>query len=906
MLHNMQGTSRPQREPTPKDEELENWPLIGAVVPERLIGMVEKWRLETAVDQAISYINKKLKDLGIKDPSFADREQSVQFKFLIETMLKYSRTPEQIQNMVNGYLLFCVRECGQFKSPLLDTIERMRADGHGMKVIDHSFFGPAKMNALRADLGEKRYRSLDEYSRNPVLHTVTHGLAQEPIYRYSREPFYDSAYFIMADPTKVDHDGLDTENTVVDRNVPGNKRMTPEKLARLLQFPDLEDFIVEDRDMAGPCIGSNLAIIAEYFCENNGSVYLNKIDSKMVEDWLREKFTKHHPPLEVAYYVWARFQQTEFEDAAGFIEDYIADFHEKNNPWLFEAAGETAKRPLQPGQIFGIYIAALQKLQQNPEDPNYLKLLEILPPREIALPFTKSKNPKYRESVDAYLKGFKVPAGHLVREYNRERFEADPTQMFIDILNEREVSIEKWEAYEGFELLDPFAIKGIQGSLRSWAVGALKDNIIKSLDHMSLTDLFIFRNTVAEEVRSPAIRKKLEAIIAVAIDKAYGETISRSLSTPLLVDMARGQVVDLREVIPAVAALPPDLRRAPSSGRLPEIAEAALISKHLKGARGGDEMVRFLLAHRHSMNPVDLILPFPDAPNLEIIKLYKESPNLLLFLSMSTILMYLGYSHDDILAIINELVERTESSSRPELSTIGVEWEQVGEVEGRIIATDRFAELFNVLPSGNDRGCNEILSMPSTSPKAQAALLDLITHPAHGYLDTEALWAAEQATQQALSSIHINIGLPAGLGLSQMELGAQVDPIIKATWLSHGGDIQSSMAKGVARRWAHSSLLDVFGDKDQGTKLEIRNAALEKDGSHNPEIDNIFLIASACMQHAKSSHGIKTSTAGAVMAEIFEEFRREVDKLRFSLDETNSARRLLDDYAARVRAELSL
>lgn len=886
------------------EEQLDNWPIIGSVVPENIIGFVERWRLEAAVEHAVSYVRKEIQRLGIKDPLYVDQEKGVQFKFLIDTMLKYSRTPEQISNMVNGYVAFCVRESGQFRNPLLD---RMRHDEyHNVRVIDQSFSGPKKMTALHDYFGEKKYKSLDQYSRNPVLHTVTHGLAEGPIYRYGREPFYDGAYFIMSDPTAVDYDGLDTENTVVDRNVPESKRMTKEKLARLLQLPDLEDFVVADRDMPGPAIGSNLAIIAEYFCENNSSVYLNSIDAKKIGDWLSEKFTKYKPPLEVAYYVWARFQQTEFEDAASFIETYIIDFIAKNHPWLLEAAGVTPNGPFKPGQIFEIYSAALQKLQQNPDDPNYHKLLEILPGREIALPFTKSKIPEYKQYTEAYLKEFKVPLSHITREYTREKFMEDPTQMMIDILDENEVGLEEWKGHEGFELLDPFAIAGLKGSLRSWAVGNLKQNIIKSLDKMSLTDLFVFRNTVAEKAKSQSVKAEVKKIIAVLIDKAYGEAISHELSTPMLVDMARGEEVDLAGVLPSIAALPSDLRRAPSSGRMPELAEAALLSKHFTGARGGNEIVKFLLNNRRSMRPVDLILPFPDAPNLEIIKLYKESPNLLLFLSMSTILMYLGYSYDEVLAIINELVERTEKDSRSELSTVGVEWEQVGGVNDKVIATDHFAELFNVLPRGNDRSANEVLSMPSTSAELQTALFGLITNPTSGYLDTKAMWAAEQNSGHPLSSLHINIGLPAGLGISHMEMSAQVDPIIKATWIAHGGDIQSGMAKGVARRWAPGSLLDVFGDKDQSTKLEIRNAALEKDGSHDQEMRNIFLIASACMQQAKSSHGIKTSTAGAVMAEIFEAFRRDVERLRFSPDEANSAKRLLDEYAAKVKAELNI
>lgn len=887
-------------EPDHDDEKFDNWPIIGSVVPAGPIGFVERWGLETQVEEAIGFIRAKIEELGI-DPSYVDEENTIPFSFLVNTMLKCARTSEQVCNMADGYLAFCARECGQFRSPLLDDYR------YNVQVIDMSFFGPAKMRTLKELFGEKRFRTLDQYSRNPALHAVTHGLAREPIDRYGRELFCDGAYFVMSDPTKVDHDAIETGETVVDRNVPDNKRMTKEKLARLLQLPDLEKFIIADRDMNGPFLGSSLAIIAEYFCENDGAVFLNGVTPDAIGRWLLDKFARHSPPLELAYYVWARFQQTEFEEAANFIETYIIGLHEKNEPWLFEASGVRPGVWRCDGQIFAVYTAALQKLQQNPDDPNYHRLLEILPGREIGMVFTKSKNQKYRESADRYLKSLKIPLNHVTSEYTEERFKANPPQMFIDILSESDaVTIDKWEAYEGFEILDPFGVKMLQKSLRAWAIHVFKEKIFKSLEKFSLTDLLIFRNQVATRVTNAKTKAALETSIATLIEKAYGETLSQETSIADLTAMAKGKEADMVTAIPSLAALPPEMRRVPASGRLPGLAEAALITKAFAGVRGSDAVIKFLLEHRDTMRPAELISPFPDAPNLEIIRIYGDSPNLLLLLSMSTILMYLGYRYEEILIIINELVEKIEKNTRPEIGTVGIELEQVGGIKDRVIALDHFGELFNVLPAGNDRGCNELTTPPSTSSYAQAMLMSIIADQANGYIDTAAMWKAEATAGHPMSSIHVNMGLPAELGASPMEFAGMVDPIIKATWLAHGGDIQSGMAKGVARRWAHGALLDTIGGIDSRTKLEIRNLALEKDGSHATEIDDIFMIAAACMQHARTARGLKVSSSGSAMGDIFEEFRGEVERLKFSLDEAESARELLAKYAARVKTELKL
>ena len=315
-LREMQEEARRTRE----EDKIDNWPIMGSVVPEEELGFVEKWRLEDAVELAISLVRQRIAELHIRDPLYVDEEEGVQFRFLIETMLKHSRTVEQIENMVNGYIAFCVRECGQseFRS---SALSEMRHD-FDVATIDMSCFGPKKMAILEEDFGPQKFRTLNKHGRNEILDTVSHGLAEGPIRRYSGEPFYDGAYMLMADPAKVYHNGI-YGNELIERRTPEAKRMTKAKLARLLQMPEIEDCIIADRMMPGPCIGSSLAISAEYFCETDDAIYLNSIDPKNIGEWLSDKFRIHNPPLEVAFYVWARFQQTEFEEEAGFIEGYI-------------------------------------------------------------------------------------------------------------------------------------------------------------------------------------------------------------------------------------------------------------------------------------------------------------------------------------------------------------------------------------------------------------------------------------------------------------------------------------------------------------------------------------------------------------------------------------------------------
>lgn len=885
---------------TPPDEELDNWPLIPSEVPQRMLGFVEQWKIEDAIEWGVRTIREEVKRLITRGDHYVNEENSIQYRFLLQTMLATCRTVEQVQKMVIGYLNYCIRECGQFRSPLLDMARDM-----DIRVIDRSFHGSDKMSALRSGLGDEAFDCLNQYGRHPILETVPHGMAERPVHRYAGEPFYDGAFAIMADPTHVKNCGHEEP---IERKVPEDKRMTPEKLARLLQLPSLEQYIVEDVYVHGPVCGSNFAIIAEYFCENHGSPCINSITPEMIEEWMRLKFRRHKPILKVAYYAWCRFQQTSFEKEAAFIEEYILDVLAEKDPWIFELTQRPRSSLGEPGAVFDLFTAAMEVFDKRQQDPQLQRLLKLLPAREIVAPFQKSDTEAYQEPAKRFLKGYKVSTAAACPDYNKKAFEEDPEGFMLRLFNDQSDIATEWEVNEGFELLDPIAINGISGSLRGWAINVLRNGILSGLDKMPLTALFIFRNTIIKNIVDREYREKLEALIAERIETAYVESIGTgSVSTEVLIDMAQGREVDHANLVPEVAALPPEMRRAPSPQRLSSIAEAALISRHFRGTHGGDEIVRFLMSNRRTMHPAELIMPFPDAPNLEIIKRYGESPNLLIYLAMATIQMYLGYSYEQVLASIDELVERTEMESRPELSTVGVEWEQSGGIGGTVIATDLFAELFNVLPAGNDRSANEVLTLPTTSTLAQNALIDIVTNPEHGYLDTAAMWAAQASTGETLSSLHINIGLPKDVvHLTTTEVTGHMSPLVTATWLAHGGDSQYIGARGMVRRWSHDSLLDVVGDKNPNVKLEIRNAALEPDHSHTAEIDEIFLIASACAQGMRIANGVETTSTGAVMAEIFQAFQTEVERLQFAPDQATSARDLLRTYAKKIRQELGL
>ncbi|MDD4351727.1 MAG: hypothetical protein PHU71_01955 [Candidatus Gracilibacteria bacterium] len=890
-----------------KEDEIDNWPIMGSEVPDRDPSMLTRVLLSDITANVIKQVRAKIRELGIEESPCFDEGNSVQFRFLTDTMLKYSRTPEQIGNMANGYLAFCYRESGQMRNPLLDSINRDYEYHLRPHVIDMSCFGPKKMSILEKNFGDAKFRSLKEHSRNPILETVSHGLAQGPIERYSQEPFYDGAYFIMSDPDFVDHDGI-YRDKLIERKVPEDKRMTKDKLARLLQMPDLEKYILADHFMDGPSIGSNLAIIAEYFCEVDEAVYLNSNEVADIEKWIKGKFFRHNPPLEVAFYVWARFQHTEFEKAAEFIEGHILKRLKEDEPWIFEAVGKS-KKANEQGSLFRILITAFKNLKNDPNHPNFQRLIQIIPGREICHIFTKSKNENYRAATEYYLKNLDLNLRHVTNDYSEERLRKNPQQMIIDILSEPDSSIQDWKVHEGFELLDPIAIAWFDKSIRSWGIATIRNNIFKSLDQYDLTGLFVFRNTVVAHISNPRIKTKLEELITTLIDKEYGEELSKGVRLEVLASMVRGEEVDQAKLIPAIKDLPPEMRRMPSAGRLPELAEKAFIASAFKHVRGGDEIVKFLMRekNRHSMNVVELIYPFPDAPNHEILQEYAESPNLLLFLSMSTILMYLGYSRDDIKETIHKLVEETENERRPELSTAGLEWEQVGGSVGAEIATDHFAELFNVLPQGGDTCCNEILSHPSTSAAAQNKLIEIITDPRHGYMNPDRMWSMQAKEGVPLSSLHLNVGVPKDLDISSTQIEGYLAPILRAAAVLRGGNAEDNYGlRGYARRWASGSLLDVLGDKHPGVKLEVRSTALEQDGSHSEEIDNLVMIASSCMQYAKDANGKSITSSGKIMAQIFDEFSKEVDRLKFAIDQAEEARRLLNSYARKIKAELGL
>ncbi|MFA6446290.1 MAG: hypothetical protein WCW14_03525 [Candidatus Paceibacterota bacterium] len=889
--------------------EIDNWPLIPSSVPVTSLGFVEKMTRDLVVGDVVGYVRSQLAELGVVNPICTD-ENSTLLRFLADVMLKHAQTPQQLENTTNGYLACCMREFGgrRGRSPLLDALESDRMWGRA-QVIDMSCFWPEKERILKERLGKQKWRSLTEHPRNHAVETVSHGFAKDSIERYGGEPFYDGLYFLLSDPAAIHHNGMPEGDDLIERKVPKSKRMTSEKLARLLQLPGLDQFVIADWHTRGPAVGSSLAIIAEYFCENDDSVRLNSINAKMIGEWIKGKFERYSPSLEVAFYVWTRFQQTEFEGEAAFVEEYIYKWLADHEPWVFDAAGKAeGVMAAKPGYVFRLFADAIGNLKSgNPDDPHYQKLIQMIPAREIAQVFTKSKTEGYGEAASYYLKNAKIHPLHCCRDYTQESFRQDPDGWMITLFNDRGFELEGWTAHEGFELLDPMAIEGLSSSWRCWGLNHLRNRFLEGVKNLPIDALFMFRNTVISQVTDPEVKAKLEEFVGPLIEKAYVASVAAVTSTEILIGMARGGDFDGGILIPELMGLPPEMRRAPGQHTLSDMAEQALIVREFKGVRGGNEIIQFLLKHRKSMHIADLISPFPDAPNFEIKKRHAESPNLLLFLAMSTIMMYLGYAYDEIILAIDRLAEQSANEERPEHVTVGWEWEQVaGSGDGEII-TDHFAELFNALPRGNDIGCNEILSHPSTDFTTQRALLDLITDPRHGYLDMSAMRAAEERAHEPLSSIHVNMGIPRDIDLSTTQIHGYMDPVMRIARMIHGDShISSFHGGGRVQGWAHDSFLDTVGNRHPDMKLELRATALEQDGSHRDEIANLSLIASACMQYVKDANGLKTTPRGKVMAQIFDEFSRDVECLRLAKDPMVDARMLLARYARKVKEELGL
>lgn len=764
-------------------------------------------------------------------------------------------------------------------------------------------------------MGEK-WKAIAEGRNAPIGEILMDSFDEE-----QRMPYFyygstnDGPVIIMADPDSagVNKSYLAHEKELrVKRVVPDEKRMTPEKLTRLLQLKGLKGYVRKDIDMDEAAhLSTNLAVIAEYFCENPDAESLEEITPAHIDRWIRDKFERYRPCLKVATYQWARLLRTEFEQTSLFVEQYILDLHASQDPWLFELAGVTRERCKRTGGLFELYSFAVRAAKErSAEDPEtYKRALAILPPKQFLTRALES-------GEKAYLKDIHVAsvANHVQNNtadfcplFSADAFESDLFAASRHFFAEIFTPITEWERHEGFEILDPMAINDFARSNKFGSLREIFKLLVTKLEQLPPRELLRYKREVVD-VMPPEQAKEVMALIErVADNYAIRLSFSR-FSTDKLVGIAERRVsaADMRIVLPGgirYEDLVADGHvRTPEWG--PRMADAALLRRHFRSVRGRDRIVEFLMRHRGTMYPSQLVRPFPDSPNLDIIREFGESPDLLTFLQLATAGMYRKFSPEEVLAETHRLVGISETEARPELTTVGIEYEQVGgSEEGAIVSAD-YGLLFNVFPMGGDKNVNEIFTAPTQGSTMQNLALSFITDPRFKFVDRGRLFGAG-SMKRPFSSIHVNVAIPKDLPFEFETVDRILDPLKAATWVSHGGDMaQSLVAKGRLRGWKLGSLLDVMEDKNPAVKIEIRNTAIEPDDSHYIEIANIHLLASAAIQCLREMAVQRLTASGKVMADIYRRFSAEVKALGGR--DARGAMEIIKRYSDAIRTELRL
>ena len=910
-----------------KFEQADKWPTIPSEVPERPLAEEEQVEVEAHIELGKAVIRELVGDVDTKHTHrpyanrdyYATREYAA-YEFLEDVLLRGARTPEQVQNMVAGYIYRCIDGIRDEKvrSGLIEKLpEELRLkfepfvpfSRENMPDIDERHRLNYNNVHITASIGHwPRLRHADFF----VLDNLS--LAQHR--RYAYEPNHDGFQTIATDAFRVftrhssSSQGVDTKG-LIRRDPPESKRMTPEKFSRLVQLPGLQDYIDADTDMEDEAICSNLTLIAEYFCENDDVLYKNKITKEDIDTWMREKFEKHTPQLHVAIYVWTRFLGTEFEDTALWIEQYMLDLLEKDEKWIFDIAQMKREECTEPNSLFVLYDKAITAAEISPDADRSNKIYKLIPAAELLEAAMGSKNYKDSNEVKAIYDQAKHPYLYLPEKYTEERYENDFDGFCLDLFQEALEPLSEWVAIEGFELLDPTAIDGYS-SARGWQelLEVLKKTE-KKIQRLAPVELLKFKRDVVEKLPDPFKDKAMRIITDIA-EKWTVETSFDGHDTNEVADMAMGENLENAPELILPGGLPLDsfLGTGGSKKRLQVLAERAVLRRCLKGVRGEDEIIQYLLRHRDTMIPIELVTPTPEAPNKEIIEEFGSSPDLLSLLSVATLLVYLGYEYDQVMAEVRMQAELAELENHPDITTIGVEYEQVGATpEGTIVNQTRYSWLFNVLAMGGDSVANEIKTAPTVSTFMQKYLFSLVTNPKFQFINAQMLWEIAARKDRAPSSLHLNIAVPKELPFSEDLVRKYMAPVQDMQWLANGGKAeQQSGSRGYVRDWKRGALLDVLEDKHERHRLEIRNMSLDKEGDYNKQMDMLQLLGSAAIQFMREKAGIKLSPSGRVLAQMYEQFRRESLIVLKSSGDGNTAiaaRILMEKFTDLIRSELN-
>ncbi|MFA6528925.1 MAG: hypothetical protein WCT46_05305 [Candidatus Gracilibacteria bacterium] len=805
---------------------------------------------------------------------------------LLTQLLPHATDPDQVRQLVWGYIVSCC----------------MQENG------GNSMFGFALSNYsyYLSQMPRPMYYALASSARNgQLLKLFIDGADIDQVVIYVAEGSADSALVIMADPGGVPSSVDDLPN--VRRAIPDEKRMTSAKLSRLLQLPGLNDYMTRDKDdwfktMSG---GTNLAIIAEYFCENDDAVNMNEITVQNVNDWLVAKFEKNKPGLDVAHYQLFRLQGTAFSEVGNFIQEYILDLHQSERPWLFELAGITRADCGTESPLFFLYSKVLVCVidERVPiEDSRLVELGSVLPGKEWSRSFIRSES-NFIWSFSSRLGSLTDRISELSLSKiagNNDVFNAFALDFFK--VFDGVCVVDEWVEHPGFEILDPMMISKYANE----NYASVSENILKvmveKIKGMSSLELLRFKNEVAD--RLPADRGAyVQSLITELAQEMAVRVHFESLDPEVLVAVARG---DQSSLLKRSIILPGDVGYGELVGlvRREPLAERALLNKYLRGVRGWEQIIRYLLSHSDSMRPSELILPYPDAPNREVIREYGDSPDLLSLLQMATLLVYLGYNPDQIMVEIAAQAQLSSQGTHSSLTTVGLEFEQLGaSEEGIIINPTRFSWLFNALAAGLDP--NEVMTAATASGAMQGLMMSMITDGRFQFMNPDMLWGG-QAGSSPRSSLHLNMALPQDLPFNHHAVEKAMSPLQLASWFMHdNGNAQVPQGSAsFVRGWRKRSLLDVYRNKRPDLKFELRRFALEKDGSHLDQILWFQMLGSAGMQYMREEAALILSPSEKIMSGLYRAFAEELRSVRTDGSGVAMAGEIVKKYASQVAAEL--
>lgn len=900
--------------PSTEDKQLSRWPIMPHTVDGRSIDDQTKVAIAKEIELARDKVLKNVK--RTRKESQTPLEQDPSFKALFDILLKNATSPEQVTRLTQGYL---VTQIQKVMGKILDV---------GMRDQDGNIVTMQSIEAGVMEQNQALWDSINQYARVPEWIAFRYALETRALENYGLEPGYDNTFALLADPSEIYMFGFNEEaeempTPKVERKTPENKRMTPEKLGRFFQFPGLQKLIDADAYERHPAaMSTNLTILAEYFCENDDVLTKNKVTPEDVQKWLEAKFLENQPSIDVAWYIWARLQGTTFERASTFIEQYILDLHAKNDPWLFEIGLKKREQCRGVGSLFELYNFALASFEysMNPEDklrkPDFCNLLPsiYLVQRALASEVYGGRHDRNIGTLLSYYQDRSadfVPEFQCLASLDFTKDSLEPLRQAIDIETDPPY---EWTNIPGFELLDPMEIYKAGTMNKFIAASRLFGEALDRLFKIENAKVWMrFKKEVIEKLH-PIKQKALISMIEEAAIPLAAKAIFENSTTDEVVDVARGQSqpnLEERRII-----LPGDIRweelvgKGLDPSRLSSAAELEVVRRQLQGARGAENILRYLMSHVGTMRPSEVVRPNSDAPHDQIVSEFGESPDLLSLLDMATMLTYLGYTPDEVQAEIASQAELADSASRPELAMIGIESELAAVTpDGRIINPTKFGWLFNILPRDpKDRVVNEIMTAPTTGPFMQAMLFQMMTDKRFGLVNADELWRQSKIPGRSPSSLHLNISIPAGLPFTQDLIHSYMGELQRIQWLVHGGsDKQRPVAHGRVSNWRRNSLLDVMDNVDKGTKTEIRNLALEQDGSHISQMRELQFLASACIQMMKEQAGQKLTPSGKVMAEIYRRFQIESRGINeHTLGFEMAARDLLQRYATEIAGELKL